>query len=222
MALRRNPRGGKHRRAGHPRGRHRGLCSPGRPSPGWRGFRRRNQDAESGLNRRIFAGVKKHAISELLDTAHVGQNVTVCGWVRTFRNNQFLSVNDGSCLGNLRILDREGTEEALLKRLTTVRPSGLRAPSESQGAGQATEVDVTSIEVLGDADPEVPHPDEAPHHGVPPGKGSSALPDQHVQRRLPLPPRLAAIHEYSIRLVLHAPHPIITGSDAEERERCSR
>ena len=37
-----------------------GLCPPGRPSPGWRGFRRRNQGAESGLNRRIFAGVKRH------------------------------------------------------------------------------------------------------------------------------------------------------------------
>ena len=116
-----------------------------------------NESAESGLNRRIFAGVKRHAISELLDTALVGQNVTVCGWVRTFRNNQFLSVNDGSCLGNLQlVLDREGTDEALLKRLTTgaaIRAEGTLV--ESQGAGQATEVDVTQIEVLGDADPEV-------------------------------------------------------------------
>ena len=95
--------------------------------------------------------MKRNAISELLDTEHVGQNVTVCGWVRTFRNNQFLSVNDGSCLENLQlVLDRDGTDEALMKRLTTgaaIRAEGTLV--ESQGSGQATEVDVTRIEVLG-------------------------------------------------------------------------
>ena len=109
--------------------------------------------AESGLNRRIFAGVKRHAISELLDTALSGR-MSPLRWVRTFRNNQFLSVNDGSCLGNLQlVLDREGTEEALLKRLTTGAPSGLRARSWRARGRPGHEVDVTGIEVLGDADP---------------------------------------------------------------------
>ena len=164
--------------------------------------------------------MKRHTISELLDTAHVGQNVTVCGWVRTFRNNQFLSVNDGSCLGNLQlVLDREGTEEALLKRLTTgaaIRAEGTLV--ESQGAGQATEVDVTSIEVLGDADPEV-YPIQMKRHTM-----------EFLREKAHLRFRTStfnavfrlrhglqyAIHEYFDQAGFYMLHtPIITGSDAE-------
>ena len=164
--------------------------------------------------------MKRHAISELLDTAHVGQNVTVCGWVRTFRNNQFLSVNDGSCLGNLQlVLDREGTEEALLKRLTTgaaIRAEGTLV--ESQGAGQVTEVDVTSIEVLGDADPEV-YPIQMKRHTM-----------EFLREKAHLRFRTStfnavfrlrhglqyAIHEYFDQAGFYMLHtPIITGSDAE-------
>ena len=164
--------------------------------------------------------MKRNAISELLDTAHVGQNVTVCGWVRTFRNNQFLSVNDGSCLGNLQlVLDREGTEEALLKRLTTgaaIRAEGTLV--ESQGAGQATEVDVTSIEVLGDADPEV-YPIQMKRHTM-----------EFLREKAHLRFRTStfnavfrlrhglqyAIHEYFDQAGFYMLHtPIITGSDAE-------
>ena len=96
-------------------------------------------------------------IVSLLDPAHVGRIVTVHGWVRTFRNNRFLAVNDGSCIQNLQlVVDHENTDEALLKRLTTgtsVRATGELV--ESQGKGQATEVNVTSLEVLGDSDSEV-------------------------------------------------------------------
>ena len=164
--------------------------------------------------------MKRHAISELLDTAHVGQNVTVCGWVRTFRNNQFLSVNDGSCLGNLQlVLDREGTEEALLKRLNTgaaIRAEGTLV--ESQGSGQATEVDVTSIEVLGDADPEV-YPIQMKRHTM-----------EFLREKAHLRFRTStfnavfrlrhglqyAIHEYFDQAGFYMLHtPIITGSDAE-------
>ncbi len=164
--------------------------------------------------------MKRNAISELLDTALVGQHVTVCGWVRTFRNNQFLSVNDGSCLGNLQlVLDREGTDEALLKRLTTgaaIRAEGVLV--ESQGAGQATEVDVTRIEVLGDADPEV-YPIQMKRHTM-----------EFLREKAHLRFRTStfnavfrlrhglqyAIHEYFDQAGFYMLHtPIITGSDAE-------
>ena len=92
--------------------------------------------------------VKRHTISQLLDTSLAGQEVTVCGWVRTFRNDQFLSINDGSSLANLQlVVDREGSSEALLKRLTTgaaIRAVGTLV--ESQGKGQATEVEVRELE----------------------------------------------------------------------------
>jgi asparaginyl-tRNA synthetase len=100
--------------------------------------------------------VKRNVISSLISTDLVGQSVTVCGWVRTFRNDQFLAVNDGSCLQNLQlVLDRDATDESLRKLLTTgaaIRATGQLV--ESQGGGQATEVKVEEVEVLGAADPD--------------------------------------------------------------------
>lgn len=100
--------------------------------------------------------MKNDAIKELLSREQVGRQVTVCGWVRTFRNDTFLAVNDGSTLHNLQlVIDRDRVDEALRKRLTT--GAAIVAQGElvaSQGKGQETEVVVSAIEVLGDADPE--------------------------------------------------------------------
>lgn len=100
--------------------------------------------------------MKHDAIIQLLDPAAIGKKVTVCGWVRTFRNETFLAVNDGSTIKNLQlVIDREKTDEALRKRLTT--GAAICATGElveSQGKGQSTEVVVEQIDVLGDADPE--------------------------------------------------------------------
>ena len=95
-------------------------------------------------------------IASLLDPSKVGQTVTVNGWVRTFRNNQFVAVNDGSCIQNLQlVLDRENADEALMKRLTTgAAISATGTLIASKGTGQATEVEVTQLEILGDSDPD--------------------------------------------------------------------
>ncbi|MDG2425141.1 MAG: asparagine--tRNA ligase [Flavobacteriales bacterium] len=100
--------------------------------------------------------MKRHVISSLISTDLVGESVTVCGWVRTFRNDQFLSVNDGSSLQNLQlVLDRDATPEATRKLLTTgAAVCAVGQLVESQGQGQATEVKVEQVEVLGPADPE--------------------------------------------------------------------
>lgn len=100
--------------------------------------------------------MKHDAIKTLLNPEKIGQQVEVKGWVRTFRNDKFLALNDGSCIQNLQlVIDRERIDEATLKRLTT--GAAIAAKGEllaSQGKGQATEVAVESIVVLGDADPE--------------------------------------------------------------------
>lgn len=92
----------------------------------------------------------------LRDEAQVGREVLVQGWVRTFRNDQFIAVNDGSCLGNLQlVIDREATLDAVKKRITTGAAVSARGVLEaSQGQGQATELKVQELEILGDADPE--------------------------------------------------------------------
>lgn len=100
--------------------------------------------------------MQRERIVNLRDEAQVGREVLVQGWVRTFRNDQFIAVNDGSCLGNLQlVIDREATPDAIKKRITTGAAIAAKGVVEaSQGQGQATELKVQELEILGDADPE--------------------------------------------------------------------
>lgn len=95
-------------------------------------------------------------IKELLQTEPTTQNVIVMGWVRTFRSNRFIALNDGSTLANLQVVvDFENMEDALLKRITTgacLRVKGELV--ESKGSGQKVEVIARGVEILGDSDAE--------------------------------------------------------------------
>jgi asparaginyl-tRNA synthetase len=95
-------------------------------------------------------------IKALLQSEQTNIEVTVKGWVRTFRNNQFIALNDGSTNSNLQIVvDFENTDPALLKRITTgAAISVVGQLVASLGKGQTVEVKATDIEVLGDSDPE--------------------------------------------------------------------
>lgn len=100
--------------------------------------------------------MKRTRIKELLQTTPQNQTVIVKGWVRTFRNNQFIALNDGSTAANIQIVvDFANTDEALLKRVTTgaaISVSGILIAS--QGKGQTVEVVAQSLEILGDSDAE--------------------------------------------------------------------
>ena len=95
-------------------------------------------------------------ISKVLETAPSSNRIVVCGWVRTFRNDRFLAINDGSTIHNIQlVVQREDFDDALLKQLNTgaaVRASGVLV--KSQGGGQSVEVQVDDLEVLGGADPD--------------------------------------------------------------------
>lgn len=99
---------------------------------------------------------KRIKIKELLQQEPQEQEVTVMGWVRTFRNNQFIALNDGSTNTNLQIVAELGQfEESLLKRITTsasLKVTGTLVPS--LGKGQKVELKARVIEILGDSDPE--------------------------------------------------------------------
>jgi asparaginyl-tRNA synthetase len=99
---------------------------------------------------------KRVKIKELLATEPSGQEVIVMGWVRSFRNNQFIAVNDGSTNNNIQIVAELGLlDEETIKRITTsasVKITGTLIPS--QGKGQKVEVKATAVEILGDSDPE--------------------------------------------------------------------
>ncbi|HEY0056175.1 MAG TPA: asparagine--tRNA ligase [Pedobacter sp.] len=95
-------------------------------------------------------------IKDLLNTSEFGQEVTVKGWVRTFRNNQFIAINDGSTLNNIQaVVDFANTNEAILKRITTGAALSVTGQLvESLGKGQRVEIKVTQLEILGDSDAE--------------------------------------------------------------------
>lgn len=95
-------------------------------------------------------------IKQLLQSEEIGKEVIVKGWVRTFRNNQFIAINDGSTIHNIQaVVDFENTDETLLKRVTT--GAAIRVKGElvaSLGKGQRVEIKVGELSILGDSDPE--------------------------------------------------------------------
>ena len=99
---------------------------------------------------------KRTRIKELLGSEPQGQEVTIMGWVRTFRNNQFIALNDGSTNNNLQVVVALGKfEDELLKRITT--SASLKVTGNvvaSLGKGQKMDLNATSIEILGDCDAE--------------------------------------------------------------------
>ncbi len=99
--------------------------------------------------------MKRTEIIHILDQAEIGKEVNIKGWVKTFRNDQFLTINDGSTLRNIQVvLNPEQTPEDLRKRLytgTSVSVDGI--VQESLGKGQSVEVIGHSLTILGDCDP---------------------------------------------------------------------
>lgn len=99
---------------------------------------------------------KRVKIKELLTWEPDSQNVTVMGWVRTFRHNQFIALNDGSTNTNLQVVVALGMyDDDFLKRITTsaaLKVTGVVIPS--LGKGQKLELKADAIEILGDSDAE--------------------------------------------------------------------
>lgn len=95
-------------------------------------------------------------IKELLLQDPAGQEVTVMGWVRTFRNNQFVALNDGSTNQHLQVVLELGQfPDSLLSRITTsasIRVTGKVVPSP--GKGQKMDLQATAVDILGDSDAE--------------------------------------------------------------------
>ncbi|MBO9153172.1 asparagine--tRNA ligase [Chitinophaga sp. GCM10012297] len=96
-------------------------------------------------------------IKQILLSDSVNYEVTVKGWVRTFRNNQFIALNDGSTNNNLQVVVNEAdTDPAVFRRITrgaAISVTGQIVPS--LGAGQKVELKTATLEILGDCDAEV-------------------------------------------------------------------
>jgi asparaginyl-tRNA synthetase len=100
--------------------------------------------------------MRRTKIAELLRTEPVGSEVLVKGWVKAFRNNQFIALNDGSTANNLQVVvDFEKFDSATLDRIKFGAAIGARGTLiESQGKGQKVEVKADEITIYGDCNPE--------------------------------------------------------------------
>ena len=159
-------------------------------------------------------------IKALLETAPEGQQVTVQGWVRTFRANRFIALNDGSTLGNLQcVVDFEDFDEALLKDVST--GAALKVTGryiESQGKGQTAEIQVEDLLIYGTADPES-YPIQPKKHSFEFLREKAHLRVRTATFSAVMRVRAAlsfGVHKFFREEGFHYVNtPIITGSDAE-------
>ncbi|WP_299526235.1 asparagine--tRNA ligase [uncultured Lutibacter sp.] len=159
-------------------------------------------------------------VAELLSSGKFLQEITLKGWVRTFRANRFIALNDGSTIHNIQcVVDFENTDENILKRITTGAAISIKGTLiESQGKGQNVEVKVSEIEILGDCNPE--------EYPIQPKKHSLEFLRENAHLRIRTNTFSAvmrlrsalsfAVHKYFVEKGFYNFHaPIITGSDAE-------
>jgi len=108
--------------------------------------------------------MKRIEIKQLLTEIKPGTDVKVAGWVRTFRSNRFININDGSTIHNIQaVIDFENTDPELLKRITTGASVSVEGTLvESQGKGQSVELHVKNLEIIGDSESDVTKPDAYP------------------------------------------------------------
>jgi len=164
--------------------------------------------------------MKRLNVAELLWSEKKLQEITIKGWVKTFRSNRFIALNDGSCLENIQcVIDFEKTDENILKRITTGAAISIKGILvESQGKGQSVEIQIIEIEILGDSNPE--------EYPIQPKKHSLEFLRENAHLRIRtntfgaiMRVRSAlsfAVHKYFTENGFYNFHaPIITGSDAE-------
>jgi asparaginyl-tRNA synthetase len=162
----------------------------------------------------------RSSVLELLQADKILQEVTVNGWVRTFRSNRFIALNDGSTIHNIQcVVDFEKTNEATIKRITTGAAVSVKGTLiESKGKGQRVEIQVSDLEILGDS-----NPDEFP---IQPKKHSLEFLRENAHLRVRTNTFSAvmrvrsalsfAVHTYFQKNGFNYVNtPIITGSDAE-------
>ncbi len=164
--------------------------------------------------------MKHTKVKDLLHSASTLQNINAKGWVRTFRNNQFIALNDGSTLNNIQcVVDFENTPEEILKRITTGAAVSVTGDLvESKGAGQKYEIQVTALEILGDSDAEK-FPMQPKKHSL-----EFLRENAHLRVRTNAFGAIMrvrsvlsfAVHQYfQEKGFVYVNTPIITGSDAE-------
>lgn len=98
--------------------------------------------------------IRRTKIADALSSTYFGTDINVKGWVRTHRSSKvvdFIALNDGSTINNIQIVvDPTKFADELLKQITTGACIGVTGKLvESQGQGQASEIQCEDIVVYG-------------------------------------------------------------------------
>ena len=163
---------------------------------------------------------QKTEIKSVFESKNVGDNISINGWVKTFRSNRFIALNDGSCLEDIQcVINFEEFDKEILSKINTGTSLNIKGEIvESQGKGQNIEISVKEINILG-----LSNPDEYP---IQPKKHSFEFlrDNAHLRVRtktissvMRIRSELSyAIHKFFNENNFYYVHtPIITGSDAE-------
>ena len=159
-------------------------------------------------------------IKDLFKNPPLSKKINVKGWVKTFRANRFISLNDGSTIQNLQcVVDYENTDQAILSKINTgasIEIFGILVAS--QGKGQSVEIQAEKIIILGESDPDS-YPIQPKKHSL-----EFLRENAHLRVRTNTFSSIFrirssisfAIHKYfKENGFVYVNTPIITGSDAE-------
>ena len=151
---------------------------------------------------------------------YFSKEVNICGWVKTFRANRFIALNDGSSIKNIQcVIDFENTDSDKLKKISTGAALSINGEVvNSQGSKQSIEIQVNNFEILGESDAEV-YPIQPKKHSF-----EFLRENAHLRTRtntfsavMRIRSSLSfAIHSYfNLNGFYYVHTPIITASDAE-------
>jgi asparaginyl-tRNA synthetase len=159
-------------------------------------------------------------IQEIYDSPSIDSEINLGGWVRAFRANKFIELNDGSTIKNIQCVINDGIiDEDIIKRISvgcSLIITGILV--NSIGKGQSFEINVLNIKLLGESDPE--------KYPIQPKKHSFEFLREQAHLRIRtstfssvmrIRSKLAfSIHDYFNKNGFNYIHtPIITSSDAE-------
>ena len=159
-------------------------------------------------------------VHEIYDSPLIDSELTIGGWVRAFRANKFIELNDGSTIKNIQCVINDGViDEDIIKRISvgcSLIITGILV--NSIGKGQSFEINVSNIKLLGESDPE--------KYPIQPKKHSFEFLREQAHLRIRtstfssvmrIRSKLAfSIHDYFNKNGFNYIHtPIITSSDAE-------
>ena len=95
-------------------------------------------------------------IKDIYDSPNYNNQIIVAGWVRAFRGNRFIELNDGSTIENIQCVitdsNRKNEDYKKINVGSSVKIKGNLI--ESIGKGQSFEVEILNLEILGESDPE--------------------------------------------------------------------